>query len=239
MKLTIIEVGKVPEPLSGQFDPYTAMFREMFSSTGQPFDYEAVRLLDGDSLPDPASLEGIAITGSSAGVYEDHAWLAPLRDFIRSAYQARTPMVGICFGHQIMADALGGTVRKSEKGWGLGRHTYKVVGRPDFMANAPETLSVVCSHQDQVIVPPAEAQVILASDFTPNAGLYYNNGAALSFQPHPEFDDSYGAALVDLRRGRAGDEVIERALGSFATASDTMRLRDYIARFMNGAQRPG
>lgn len=238
MKLTIIEVGKVPEPLKGQFDPYTAMFREMFASTGHAFEYEAVRVLDGDSLPDPSMLDGIAITGSSAGVYEDHAWFAPLRAFIRSAYAARTPMVGICFGHQIMADALGGDVRKSEKGWGLGRHTYRVTRRPSFMSSAPDTLSIVCSHQDQVIVPPAEAQVILASDFTPNAGLYYDNGAALSFQPHPEFDDSYGTALVDLRRDRAEAGVIERAQASFAAPSDSMRLRDYIAQFMLGAAKP-
>ena len=232
MKLTIIEVGKVPDPLKDRFDPYSAMFREMFASTGHAFDYEAERVLDGEPLPDPATLEGLAITGSSAGVYEDHPWLPPLREFIRGAYAARTPMVGICFGHQVMADALGGDVRKSEKGWGLGRHSYRVVNRPEFMKEAPDTVSVVCSHQDQVIAPPSEAQVILASDFTPNAGLYYANGAALSFQPHPEFGDTYGTALVELRRGRAEDTVIDTALGSFSTASDSGRLRDYIARFM-------
>ncbi|MBJ3786859.1 type 1 glutamine amidotransferase [Devosia sediminis] len=235
MKLTIIEVGKVPDPLKDRFDPYTAMFQEMFASTGHGFDYDAVRVLDGETLPDPAALEGIAITGSSAGVYEDHAWLPPLREFIRKAYSAGTPMLGICFGHQVMADALGGDVRKSEKGWGLGRHSYRVVNRPDFFSSAPDSINVVCSHQDQVIVPPKEAQVILASEFTPNAGLHYANGAALSFQPHPEFDDVYGTALVELRRGRAEDAVIEKALGSFTTASDSARIRDSIAQFMLGA----
>lgn len=235
MKITIIEVGRVPDALEERFAPYSAMFRDMFASTGRTFDYEAVSVLEGETLPDPSGLEGIAITGSSAGVYEDHAWLDPLRDFIRQAYAARTPMLGICFGHQVMADALGGDVRKSEKGWGLGRHHYRVTSRPDFMGSAPDTLSVVCSHQDQVIVPPAEAQVILASDFTPNAGLFYRSGQALSFQPHPEFDDSYGTALTELRRGKATDGVIEEALGSFSSASDSARLRDYIAQFMQDA----
>lgn len=235
MKITIIEVGKVPDALEERFAPYSAMFRDMFASTGRTFGYEAVSVLEGAALPDPSGLEGIAITGSSAGVYEDHAWLDPLRDFIRQAYAARTPMLGICFGHQVMADALGGDVRKSEKGWGLGRHHYRVTSRPDFMGSAPDTLSVVCSHQDQVIVPPAEAQVILASDFTPNAGLFYRSGQALSFQPHPEFDDSYGTALTELRRGKATDGVIEEALGSFSSASDSARLRGYIAQFMQDA----
>lgn len=237
MKVTIIEAGKVPEPLQNQFSPYRDMFAAMFASTGEAFEHDVVDLQAGETLPDPATLEAIAITGSSAGVYEDHPWINPLREFIRKAYAAGTPMLGICFGHQIMADALGGDVRKSEKGWGLGRHEYRVTARPDFMADAPEALRVVCSHQDQVIVPPAEAEVILASEFTPNAGLFYRSGKALSFQPHPEFGDTYGRALAELRRGRAADEVVEKAVASFGTESDSQILRNIIGRFMRQAAR--
>ena len=187
MLITIVQTGEVPAPLRSEFGPYAKMFERMFDSTGFDFNYQVVTVDDNSLLPDPSRLEAIVITGSPAGVYEDHAWLPPLRDFIRGAYAAKTPMLGICFGHQIMADALGGDVQKSGKGWGLGRHTYRVLGRPDFMDNAPETVSVACSHQDQVLVPPADAEVILASDFTPNAGLFYKSGKALSFQHTPNF----------------------------------------------------
>lgn len=231
MRLTIIQTGDVPAPLRSRFGPYHAMFERMFDSMGLGFSYEVVTAHDNSPLPDLQHLEGIVITGSPAGVYEDHAWLPPLRKFIRGAYEAKTPMVGVCFGHQIMADALGGDVRKSEKGWGLGRHTYRVAARPDFMADAPETLSIACSHQDQVIVPPAEAEVILASDFTPNAGLFYKSGKALSFQPHPEFLDDYALALVELRRGRAPDAVVDQGAASLASPSDSERLAGYIGRF--------
>jgi len=234
MKLTIIETGEVPAPLRDRFAPYPKMFERMFDATGHAFTYEVAAVTDGAPLPDPARLEGIVITGSPAGVYDDFAWLDPLRQFIRTAYAGKTPMLGICFGHQIMADALGGDVRKSEKGWGLGRHTYGVTGRPGFMADAPATLSVVCSHQDQVITPPDEAQVILASEFTPNAGLAYRNGAALSFQPHPEFLDDYALALAEMRRGKAPDSVIETALSSIATPSDSAALGGYIGQFFKG-----
>src|SRR5690606_39843685 len=114
---------------------------------------------------------------------------------------------------------LGGDVRKSEKGWGLGRHSYAVTARPRYMAAAPAALAVACSHQDQVIVPPPEAEVILASEFTPNAGLVYRNGAALSFQPHPEFADDYALALAEMRRGRVADELVDQALVSVETPS--------------------
>lgn len=230
MKLTIVQTGVVPDHLQPRFEDYPLMFRRMFDSTGAGFSFDDANAQT-SVLPDPAQLEGIVITGSPAGVYEDHAWLAPLRDFIRRAYDNGTPMLGVCFGHQIMADALGGDVRKSDKGWGLGRHTYRVASRPSFMTDAPHALSVACSHQDQVLVPPPSASVILSSDFTPNAGLFYDNGRAMSVQPHPEFEDDYASALVDLRRGRAPEPVIEAALSSMDTASDTQKLRNMIAQF--------
>jgi len=231
MRLTIVQTGDVPEPLRPDFGPYHSMFERMFDSTGNSFSYEVVIANANQTLPDPAGLEGIVLTGSPAGVYEDHAWLPPLRNFIRAAYDAKTPMLGICFGHQIMADALGGDVQKSQKGWGLGRHTYRVTARPGFMADAAETVSVACSHQDQVITPPAEADVILASDFTPNAGLFYKSGKALSFQAHPEFLDDYALALVELRRGKAPEDVVDTGLASFTQSSDSARIADYIGKF--------
>jgi len=231
MKLTIIQTGDVPAPLRGRFGPYRRMFETMFDATGQGFTYDMIPVSDGAPLPDPASLEGIVITGSAAGVYDDHAWLNPLRAFIRDAYGKRTPMLGVCFGHQIMGDALGGDVRKSEKGWGLGRHNYKVKSRPDFMPSGPPALAVACSHQDQVITRPKDADVILASDFTPNAGLVYRNGAALSFQAHPEFADDYTVALAELRRGSAPDNLVDRAVASVATPSNSGDVAGYIGQF--------
>jgi GMP synthase-like glutamine amidotransferase len=130
-------------------------------------------------------------------------------------------MVGICFGHQIMADALGGDVRKSEKGWGLGRHVYDVASRPAMLGGNLPAFAIACSHQDQVLVPPAEAETFLVSDFTPHAGLIYRNGAALSLQPHPEFEDEYTLARAELRRGKAPDAVVETALASVSRASDS------------------
>lgn len=233
MKLTIIQTGEVPDPLRDQFGAYPPMFRRMFDEAGIAFDYDTVPVMDGAPLPDPAGLEGIVVTGSAAGVYDSHyAWMEPLRAFIRAAYAHKTRMLGVCFGHQIMADALGGDVRKSEKGWGLGRHVYEVRNRPAFLATAVPALAIACSHQDQVIVPPKEADVFLASEFTPNAGLLYRNGAAISLQPHPEFEDAYTVALAELRRGRAPDEVVDNAVASIATPSHSRELAGYLGAFL-------
>lgn len=232
MLLTIIETGTVPAPLASRFSPYPEMFRAMFARDGARHDYRVIKILEGEPLPDPETLDAVLITGSSAGAYEDHAWLPPLRDFIRRAHDVRTKMVGICFGHQIIADALGGEVRKSEKGWGLGRQTYEIIPfRPHF--DLPRaSISIACSHQDQVITPPKGARVVLRSDFAPHAGLIYETGKILTVQPHPEFEDSYARELVELRRGRATEETIDTALASFSKPSDAPLLTRAISQFL-------
>lgn len=233
MKLTIIQAGEVPPPLRAGFGLYPPMFVRMFEEAGFGFSYDTVPIHEGAAFPDPAGLEAILITGSAAGVYDDHAWLDPLRAFIRGAYAANTPMLGICFGHQIMADALGGDVRKSEKGWGLGRHTYEIRNQPGFLATDLPALSIACSHQDQVIAPPREAEVFLASAFTPNAGLAYRNGRALSLQPHPEFLDDYTLALAELRRGRAPDELVDAAVASIDGPSHSREVAVWLGDFLS------
>jgi GMP synthase-like glutamine amidotransferase len=231
MKLTLIQPTDVPEPLRARFGRYDAMFHRLFAPEG--FAFETVRLADGQPLPDPATLDAVLITGSSAGVYDTHfAWMEPLRQFIRGAYAHKTPMLGICFGHQIMADALGGEVRKSEKGWGLGRHVYGVTARPAHIGGDLSEFAIACSHQDQVVVPPPEADVFLASGFTPNAGLSYRNGAAMSLQPHPEFDDDYTIALAEMRRGKTSEERIAEAVASIARPSDSREMAGYLGAFL-------
>lgn len=232
MNLTILKTGDVPPALRAHFPAYPDMFRTMFERDGTRFAFDVIDVLNGAPLPDPATLDAVLITGSPAGVYEDHPWIEPLRDFVREAHAGRTRLVGVCFGHQIIADALGGEVRKSEKGWGLGRHTYRIEARPPFFDLPRASLSIACSHQDQVIVPPPGAEVILASDFTPNAGLHYDNGTTLTFQAHPEFGDAYARALVDLRRGSAPDPVVSAALASMQTPSDSPLLARAISRFL-------
>jgi GMP synthase-like glutamine amidotransferase len=231
MKLTLIQPTDVPGPLRDRFGAYHLMFERMFA--GEGFAFETIHLDKGQTLPDPATLDATLIMGSSAGVYDNHLdWMEPLRAHIRAAYAARTPMVGICFGHQIMADALGGDVRKSDKGWGLGRHVYGVASRPATIGGTLPEFAIACSHQDQVLVPPDEAETFLTSDFTPHAGLIYRNGAAISLQPHPEFDDDYTLALTELRRGKAPDPVIETALASVARASDSHEMAGYLGAFL-------
>jgi GMP synthase-like glutamine amidotransferase len=234
MKLTIVETGLVPEPIRAAFVDYPGMFRALVRGADPAMTFETVSVIKGEDLPDPASLEAILITGSPAGVYDDEPWIGPLMDFSRAAATAGVPQVGICFGHQLLAEALGGKVIKSPKGWGVGRHTYEMKTCPDWInSECPETISVPVSHQDQVVALPPGARVIAASEFTPFAGIDYIETPAMSFQCHPEFSAAYSAALYTIRQGRPlTEEAVKAAIQSLNAPMDNERLGAWIAAFV-------
>ncbi len=229
-RITIIETGLVGDRYRARHGSYPDMFARMVRAEDAAIDFDVVSVCSGETLPDPGTLQSILITGSPAGVYDALDWIAPLEDFVRAAHANATPMVGICFGHQLIAQALGGTVRKSEKGWGLGRHVYRVAPGNEILE--AQDLAIVAAHQDQVIAAPKDARTFLSSDFTPHAGLLYANGTTLTVQPHPEFDVSYPLAICEMLEGRAPDEVIATARASLNEPLDSAKLGGAIARFL-------
>lgn len=227
MKLAILETGKPPADLIPAFGRYPAMFERLL---GDGFEHASIDVQNEPLPPDVTRYDAYLITGSSAGVYEDHAWIAPLKTFLRAA-AGPTKLVGICFGHQIMAEALGGRVEKSDRGWGVGLHTYPVVRREDWMDDAP-SVSVPASHQDQVVMQPPGTHVIASSVFTPYAGLVWSDQPSISFQFHPEIQPPYAAALYESRRDRLPD--VDAALASLNAPNDNERVGGWIRRFLLG-----
>ena len=169
---------------------------------------------------------------SSAGAYDPAAWIAPAEDFLRAA-RGKAALVGVCFGHQLMAQAFGGEVIKSPKGWGVGEADYRIVAREPWMDGEVETIRLPASHQDQVVSLPPGAQVFAASDFTPFAGLAWPNDRAISIQPHPEFEPAYAISLIETRRdGPLTPDQAERAVASFAGPDDRARVGGWINAFL-------
>ena len=230
-KITIIETGVISPANRARHGSFPQMFERLLGEADASARFATVRLMDGEALPDPAELEAILLTGSSAGVYDDVDWIAPLERFVRAAYDANIPMAGICFGHQLIAQALGGTVVKSDKGWGIGRHVYDVV--PGNGVIGGERIAIAASHQDQVIAPPAGATTIFHSAFTPHAGLLYANGAAMSVQPHPEFTVPFAHVCCEkAAEHNAPEALVATAKASLEQPLDNASLGSAIARFL-------
>ncbi|TFV35413.1 type 1 glutamine amidotransferase [Bradyrhizobium frederickii] len=229
-RITIIETGLVPPEHRERHGSFPEMFERMVRAEDPAATVEVISIPNGDALPDPGKLKAVLITGAAAGVYDGLDWIAPLEDFVRTAYVNKTPMVGVCFGHQLIAQALGGTVRKSEKGWGIGRQVYQVL--PENGVIEGEAVAIAASHQDQVIEPPSDALTILSSEFTPHAGLLYANGTTLTVQPHPEFDVAFAQVCCDLRDGKVPDDVVATARASLAEPMDNAKLGGAITRFL-------
>ena len=230
-KITIIETGVVSPANRARHGSFPQMFERLLGEADATASFATVRLADGEALPDPTALEAILLTGSPAGVYDDLDWIAPLERFVRAAYEARIPMAGICFGHQLIAQALGGTVRKSEKGWGIGRHVYDVV--PGNGVIDGDRLAIPASHQDQVIAPPTGATTIFHSQFTPHAGLLYANGVTLSVQPHPEFTTAFAHVCCEKAgQNSAPATLVAAAKASLEQPLDSPDLGRAIARFL-------
>ncbi|HHX89949.1 MAG TPA: type 1 glutamine amidotransferase [Paracoccus sp.] len=219
MLIGILQTGYAPDSLRGSGD-YPDMFARLLEGHG--FTFRTYRVVDMEFPASAGDCDGWLITGSRHGTYEDLPFIAPLEHLIRDAFDAGVPVAGICFGHQIMAQALGGKVEKYRHGWSVGPTEY------DF---GSESLTLNAWHQDQVTSPPPGARVIASSPFCRYAGLAYDN-RGLSVQAHPEFSDDFIAGLIDTRgRGVVPDEVLDEARARLGTPLDSAGIAERIAAF--------
>jgi GMP synthase-like glutamine amidotransferase len=232
MKLAILETGAPPGGLESEFGDYAAMFTHLLKTAGFAGEIATLDVLKGQYPKAVEDHDAYLITGSAAGVYDPEPWIAPLIDFLRGA-KGRAKLVGVCFGHQIMAEAFGGKVIKSPKGWGLGLQTYGVEDRAAWMDMAP-AVALAASHQDQVVELPSEARVVAANPFTPYAMLAYGDQQAISMQPHPEFEPEYATALIERRLETVLTEAEGRAAqATYQAPNDNRRVGNWIRTFLD------
>ncbi len=224
MKLAILETGYPPGNLADQFGDYPSMFEKLLDPG---FDIETFDVQAGHLPDDPGAHSAYLITGSPAGVYDPLPWIDPLMAFIRSAKNSK--MVGVCFGHQAMAEALDGKVMKSDKGWGAGLHHYQIERTEPWM-DSGDKIAIPASHQDQVVVQPPRTNVVAASTFTPFAALAWTDRPAISFQFHPEFSPEFAKALIQRRYDDVTDP--DPAIASLDAPNDSARVGMWIRRFL-------
>lgn len=228
MRIGILKCGQSPDIMRGDLGDYDTMFERLLAGRGFEFSsYHVEEMAFPQGIHDA---DGWLLTGSRHGAYEDHAFIPPLEDFIRRAYADAVPMVGICFGHQIIAQALGGTVIKHPNGWAVGAQDYDFDG---------EKVTLNAWHQDQVTILPKGAEIAATNDFCENAALIYP-GRAYTVQAHPEFDDSFIDGLIEHRaKGKVPQELLDRARARMGGILQSGSIADRIEAFFKSCDQRG
>lgn len=219
MKIGILETGRPVGMLKEKHGEFPDMMRRLLH--GQGFGFETFAVLDDQFPASVTECDGWLITGSRNSAYDDESWIRRLEQFLRDAYAADVPIVGICFGHQVLATALGGKVERAPQGWGVGPTEYDFGGC---------TTVINAWHQDQVTEAPEGATRIATSPFCENAAFVYGK-RALTYQAHPEFTPEFVRDLIELRRELLPAEVIERAEQSMEQREPSAHLAEEIAHF--------
>nr|HAT8713713.1 GMP synthase [Legionella jordanis] len=231
MKIGLLQCDHVQEQFVHQHGNYPQMFSNWLQQAKMDFSfitYEAIK----EQLPtDPHEADAYLISGSRHGVNDGHPWIAQLENVVREFHDLGKKIIGICFGHQLIAKALGGKVLRSPNGWGIGMSVNQVLRPKPWMTPQQEQFHLLVSHQDQVIELPFGAEVIAGSAFCPFYMLQVKHNL-LTVQGHPEFTKAYSKALIEQRQQFLGKEKAEIGLNSLKLNADDRILAQWTVNFL-------
>ncbi len=231
MKIGILQCDDVLDDLQPLFGNYPEMFERLLKEAA-PDDWQFItyRVIDGEFPDSVNDCDGYITTGSRHGVNDDEAWIDDLERFVKTIADSDKKFVGICFGHQILAKAMGGAVDRSDKGWGIGVSFTNVVTEKAWMTPYQPGLDLVVSHQDQISQLPEGAEVLASNSFCPYYMVQYQNHL-MSIQGHPEFSKPYSNALMEKRRNRIPAERIREGKASLSANTDDRLTMRWIVNF--------
>ncbi|CEG58450.1 glutamine amidotransferase-related protein [Legionella fallonii] len=234
MNLGILKCDSVSDMFVAEHGQYPQMFASLLCSVDPNLRFTVFDAEQGELPSHVDAADAYLITGSRHGVNDGFPWIAQLEEFIRSLHVVQKKVIGICFGHQLIAKALGGTVIKSPKGWGVGMSQNTVVQVKEWMKPQQHSFNVLVSHQDQVIDLPEEAEVLAYNDFCPfymvQVGEHF-----FTIQGHPEFTKAYSRALMVSREDTLNEAEFERGVKSLELHEDADLVARWIINFLNAS----
>jgi GMP synthase-like glutamine amidotransferase len=233
VKIGILEADRLSAALRKQYGSYGDMFENLLQSVDKSLALPRYQVTESEYPEDIDDCDAYLITGSKFSIYDDEAWIRQLQDYVITLAGRQKKLIGICFGHQLIAQALGGRAQKSEKGWGVGLATSTVYVTKPWMDPAQETYALLTSHQDQVTALPLHAELIAGDDFCAYAS-YQIGDHILTFQGHPEFTPEYARQRMQERREILGERRYQQGMASLKQNADHKLLAKWIINFVHG-----
>jgi len=231
VKLGILETDHLDKTIQKKYGTYAEMFQKLFLPL---MDQLVIQVYDVMHFEYPDTIDdcdAYLITGSKTSPYENKAWIRRLEEEIQTLHIHKKKLIGICFGHQLIAQALGGVVKKSDLGWGVGLSKQNILRKKNWMGHTEAVFQVLVSHQDQVIELPPGAEAIAGNAFCPNASFQIDQHI-LTLQGHPEFSPAYLRHLITGRRAIIGTSRAEQALQSLHASNDHAKIARWILDFL-------
>ncbi len=231
MKLGILQCDSVLDTYQGQFGDYPDMFRALFKPNEPKMEFVTYDVRENAYPTQIDECDAYLITGSKASVYDDLPWLPECEKFIRTLHRRKQCLIGICFGHQLIADVLGGKTEKAPQGWGVGVAINQVYVKAPWMRPYLSAIGVIVSHQDQVTTLPTDAVLVAGSEFCPHF-MYQIDDHILTIQGHPEYSKRYSETLMRHRAATLGEDTYRNGMSSLALPTDELTVAQWIINFI-------
>lgn len=199
LRICILESDDLHPAMQDAFIGFGQMFKQLFSAQETALDYQVFNVVRGEYPSPDQHFDAYLVTGSKADSFANDLWIVTLREYLRERFAQGDVLLGICFGHQILALVLGGDTQRSTKGWGIGVHRYRLKHKPQWLPDSADNFQLLISHRDQVTALPKGAQLLASSEFCENAAFMLGQ-QVLCFQGHPEFTHEFSKTLLAIRQ---------------------------------------
>lgn len=231
LSICILETDNIRPELVAQYRGYGWMFEQLFARQPIAAEFAVFNVVQGAYPDDSQQFDGYLITGSKYDSFGAEPWIEALRGYVLGRYRRGDKLLGICFGHQLLALLLGGKTERAWQGWGVGVHQYAVLEQPAWLQPHAEQVSLLISHQDQVVELPTNATLLASSAFCPIAA-YYIGDQVLCFQGHPEFVPDYSRSIMNIRQDVYGEQVYQHGIDSLELQHQGNMVAQWLMRFV-------
>jgi GMP synthase-like glutamine amidotransferase len=231
MRIGILNTDTLKTEFDTKYGQYPAMFRNVLLQADPNLQIHSYEVQSGDYPTALDECDAYLITGSKVSAFDDIPWVNELKIFVRSLHQHQKKLIGICFGHQLIAEALGGKVERSNGGWHVGVHGATLKKNTILFGSSHQEFNLIYNHQDQVLKIPRESILLASCKNCPVAMLAIDDHI-LSFQGHVEFDVAYAKDLLEMRRSILGEDTYLKASDSLKEKTENAKVTDWILKFL-------